>query len=945
MAQGREGTIAVRLTAKERILLHLLGYVTYREALEVPPEMTQDGVATAAWVELRHLSQYLRPLLRDELVRERTCHVKGIRQRRKVYDLTEAGQHAAYRLRDRVRAETVRVQDGHGGREETVAKALESLGGRVSLLDLVRRSMQAGIVDLDALVVAPASVFVERLGEAPRLDRFVGREAELAVLTSEAGPRVIVIRGVPGIGKTSLAAKACERLRGRRSLFWHRLRSWDTRESLLAALGEFLAAGGRPGLRSVLVRGESMRADGALREDLPGTRSLLVMDDAQEADAGVVSFLRFLKDVVAGTPDVRLLVLTRRAIPFYDRRDVTVRHVVGEVDLTGLSASEVEALLGPSLDRWFAHIVRELGGHPLFLELARASARPGASGSVLRDVHRFMEEEVYRELSESERSVMKVACLYHVPVPREAFFAGVSESHDAVISLVNRALLQPIGPSSFGAHDTIREFFASILTPSEREALARFAVGQLRALAGSARESGDPVACVGYLSNAVSVATATVERVFLLEALGDANERLGDLPGALTAYKEAVKLATDVAEISRLHRKIGRAFEVRGDLGPALREVEAGFAVLGESQTAERGWLHIVRCGAETKLEEWQEAREHGAAALGIFRALCDLRGQAQALLELGDVELHSPAGDPLVAERYLTSALELSAYLKDTEFAARVHITLAHLYGGREGRADQALRHVAAVEALLPSIGDPHIRRSFLMLQGWLHLDLVADFATSEARFQEALVLARRIHDPTTVVFAGYGLATNLFFRRRFEEADRALESFARDVQSLGMPAYAIEALEMIAECAFWRDDLSRVEWVLGRVRAPGLASGRTARPHLVGVLEGLGCALARDTVGCRRTFEEALGRAKHDARAREPSVFFFLHFFYGVALDALGDPTGSETHLREAESLLEESGFRARLAMFPEARSVYASFLRQRCLTSSGKSVPPAA
>lgn len=935
----------VRLTAKERILLHLLDYVTFQEALEVPSAMTQEGLASASWIELRHLSQYLRPLLRDELVRERTCHVRGIRQRRKVYDLTPSGQHAAYRLRDRLKAENVRVQDERGIREAPLAGVVEAAGGEVSLLDVVRRSMRDGTVDLGALARAPAAVFVERLGEAPRLDRFVGREAELATLTSEASPGVIVVRGVPGIGKTSLAAKACERLRGRRNLFWHRVRSWDTRESLLAELGEFLAALGRPGLRSLLVRGELARADAAVRDDLAGALSVLVMDDAQEAAPEVVAFLRFLKDTIGAIPGVHLLVLTRRALPFYDRRDVAVRHLVGEMDLAGLTPAEVASLLGPSADTRFAKTIRRFGGHPLFLELARASGRPEGDPSALHDVHRFLEEEVYRELSEPERSVMKVASLYRVPVPQGAFFPDASGSRDALLALVSRALIRPIGLSDFDAHDTVREFFASILTPPEREALAGFAVGQLRALANEAREGGRPVACVGYLSNAVALAATPEARAALLEALGDAHERLGDLPGALVAYKEAVKIATGASEVARLHRKTAAAFEIRGDIGPALQEVEEGFAALGQAQAAERGWLHLVRCGAETREEDWQEAREHGTAALGIFQSLCDLRGQAQALLELGNVDLLSPSGDPLVAERNLTAALDLAAHLKDPEFAARVHIAIAHLYGGREGRADAALRHIAAVEGLLPSILDPHIRRSFLMLQGWLHLDLRADYDTSEARFREAIALGRKIYDPTTVVFASYGLATNLFFRRKFDDADRDLESFANDVQSLGMSAYSVEALEMIAECAMWRADAPRLRWVFKRMRDPDLASGCVARFHLVAALQGLERMWSGDIDGGRRVFAEALEHAERDARSREPLVFYFLHFFLGVALDALGDAEASKVELQEAKRLLEQSGLTARLSLFPEAAKVYAGFLCTQRFGARSKSLPPAA
>jgi len=87
----------MRLTSKERIVLHLLEYARHAEAAEVPPSMTQEGVTNAAGIDLRHLSQYMHPLIRDGNVRERMAHVTGIRQRRKVYDLTDSGRIIAMR--------------------------------------------------------------------------------------------------------------------------------------------------------------------------------------------------------------------------------------------------------------------------------------------------------------------------------------------------------------------------------------------------------------------------------------------------------------------------------------------------------------------------------------------------------------------------------------------------------------------------------------------------------------------------------------------------------------------------------------------------------------------------------------------------------------------------------------------------------------------------------
>ena len=54
----------MRLTAKERIFLHLLESAQSVGEPEVSPELAQEGVARGASVELRHLAQFVRPLIR-----------------------------------------------------------------------------------------------------------------------------------------------------------------------------------------------------------------------------------------------------------------------------------------------------------------------------------------------------------------------------------------------------------------------------------------------------------------------------------------------------------------------------------------------------------------------------------------------------------------------------------------------------------------------------------------------------------------------------------------------------------------------------------------------------------------------------------------------------------------------------------------------------------------
>lgn len=138
---------ALHLTAKERILLHLFDFAKYADATEVPSELTPAGFADRVGVDRRHVAQSVRPLVREGLVRERTARVKGGTRRRKVYVLTDEGRRSALGIRDRVRPLVVRVRDASGLREATVAELLTESRGSLSILEILREWIEAGVVN------------------------------------------------------------------------------------------------------------------------------------------------------------------------------------------------------------------------------------------------------------------------------------------------------------------------------------------------------------------------------------------------------------------------------------------------------------------------------------------------------------------------------------------------------------------------------------------------------------------------------------------------------------------------------------------------------------------------------------------------------------------------------------------------------------------------------
>lgn len=75
--------------------------------------------------------------------------MKGLVQRRKVYVLTDNGRRSALGIRDRIRFAIIHVRDSSGDRETTIAEVLAGAKGSRSILDVVRESLQAGVLDLN----------------------------------------------------------------------------------------------------------------------------------------------------------------------------------------------------------------------------------------------------------------------------------------------------------------------------------------------------------------------------------------------------------------------------------------------------------------------------------------------------------------------------------------------------------------------------------------------------------------------------------------------------------------------------------------------------------------------------------------------------------------------------------------------------------------------------
>ena len=139
------------LTSKERILLYLSDYVHMDDRFQLPADLTQELIAYGTGIQRKHLSQYLKDLLDENLVTERKAHIEGMKQRMNGYYLTPGGYGRAKDLRLKVESCIVPVKIESKITNMKVADIDDATSIHITICDIVREAIQAGTLEMTSL--------------------------------------------------------------------------------------------------------------------------------------------------------------------------------------------------------------------------------------------------------------------------------------------------------------------------------------------------------------------------------------------------------------------------------------------------------------------------------------------------------------------------------------------------------------------------------------------------------------------------------------------------------------------------------------------------------------------------------------------------------------------------------------------------------------------------
>ncbi len=816
------------MTVGERILVHLSGFLRHAESYECPVEMTQDGIANALLLSRAHVALELKRLKSTGKVQERMAHVANARSRRKVYELTPAGQEISRRMREHARVRTIDLSGPEGRRTVAGAEAIDALRhAGLREAEAVQRILASDVVELPRPqptkpAAVPTRTFFGRADERRLLEGWLASDSRA----------VAVVIGVAGIGKSALLARTVAE--ERRPKLIRRVYAHDDAHGLLSSFADFLAHQNRRRLKAAITRPayDPIEVIAVLREDLSGC--VLAIDDLHTCPAADA----LLRAVVEQPPDAKILVATRTQPTFFEPPDVARGRVI-ELRLDGLddeSAAELLASRGASLEpRDVPRVIAATGGHPLALELFAASGLD--AGAV--ETERYVLDTVLEDLDDASEELLRTFAVLRRPARSpETFGATLSQLR----RLVRRAILHH-RDEGYLLHDLVKEFFLRRMGDlPRRDAHARAAgywAGRQDVLEEVYHriESGDLEVAAARLVD-VGPAFAESARAGDLEAallrtprdsrldalLVETQMFLGKFADA-RAVLARIAASGNPAERLRAHIQLGRIAnrlasyaDARTILAEAVRE--ASMLSVPEVE----GEALRALGGVERKLGDLPAALEHLERAADLLPH--GSREKVRTLTDLGAVLI--ARGDHAHAKARLLEAA--SSVRSGTRDDAAIQINLG-IVSSREGDARTAAETFARSAEIALGAGDVRFASYALAnaVDNFLRLDAVEAAAASAER---AVQLAQTIGDPVALSTAKANLG--LVFARRgdWTKAEAHLLESVEMIARLENPYSLATRYEEIArlyetqgrrgDAAPWR---ARADDLFARLQAGGAA------------------------------------------------------------------------------------------------------------------------
>lgn len=669
----------------------------------------------------------------------------------------------------------------------------------------------------------------------PTTTDFIGRRVELAHFAEQLTTRhQIIISGMPGVGKTALAAALAMQLSTPVKIFWHAFHTGEGVHALIWKLAGFLAWRGQTDPWIMLQNAQQTGIQPPppevlfdyLFQMLRGQGYLLCFDNFHfvENDPLLAQFLERLESVIPDN-EVSIMIITSRSVP-------ELAHSADFQPITGLSredARDLLALRGLSLpEDLFNTLYTRTEGNAQFLTLAIDSLR--RSQDPERLIHQLPENEniehylikaVDDSLTAEERQTMgAVSVLLGLPGSRDAISAILEgrNTRRMLNDLNKRYLLTALEGETgkeYTQHALVQVFYY--------EQLGKRARQEMHLRAGEHYASAEPDLLraalhfqrAGEIAKAVEYATQDVWAIInrgqvlalqqVLEqfgeqlddpmlnarlnlARGQVDTLLGNSQAAQDCYEAAYKTLEGLPDQPQARSLKARACLGMGEVlqksNPlvALEWLMLGLDALPEGESLlehailriRMGSIHVYQGDFKTGEEELQQ---------GSSELPADHPMQITALGNLGN--LYCTRGDTEQGQAYYRDALALAQKLGD-EWRITEHKLNLGIEADIAGQLQEAVAIYREVLVQAEKLGSLAQRVRTYTLLGIVHVK-IGDYPEAERCLQEGIDLARRAGLRAHLIYALPSLADLCLRQGRPAAAEPLLAEAEKLAQEIG--------------------------------------------------------------------------------------------------------------------------------------------------------------
>lgn len=448
--------VRVNVAVSDRILLHLWEQDHQADHYIVTFEMTRPGIAEICALHLPNVSRTMRDLISEGLVSEHTRSIRGEDRRQKTWQLTDEGRKNARNRIEKLRTIKILIRDSKGKLLELRAdEASKKLRTELTLLQVLMHAQHEGVLNFGDIRFG-AIVRSEEKNQPGSLSLLSGahstyhthppdtREVHGRISEREVIDRwynsnipMFVLSGIAGSGKTTLVSFWMKNFlaTGKEiEAMYYPCQPWDTSLGIATSLLHRIGVGSEDNssdpygiLESLPLKpGATFNIDmfrrrltahlldekNLLEDD--ASNIIIILDDVHNIGTNGSNFFGSLLQVAESTA-MRLFLISRSNLAFYDRRDVHTRERVEELILSGLNLDEIKDWLEGldiSSNSPIEEIFTATGGHPLALELLEIYGN-----TLHEDWLRFLDEEILDVLPSDHRELLALLAVSDTPVP------------------------------------------------------------------------------------------------------------------------------------------------------------------------------------------------------------------------------------------------------------------------------------------------------------------------------------------------------------------------------------------------------------------------------------------------------------------------------------------------------------------------------------------------